>query len=207
MSAPSQPDASRERTRRVALALVPLTIFMALAGLFLFQLGADSSRIPSALIGRAVPEFKLPPLAGAKQPGFATADLKAGKVSVVNIFASWCGPCRDEHPQLMKLAADPRLKSAGVQIIGLNYKDQPANAARFLSSLGDPYTHVGVDPGGRAAIDWGVYGVPETFIVKGDGTIAYKFIGPISPAALDKIVLPQIDKALASAKVGELSPK
>lgn len=181
--------------RRITLAIVPLVIFLALAFLFLNRLGNDTSRIPSPLIGRAVPEFVLPPLAGVTQPGFASADLKAGKVSVVNIFASWCGPCRDEHPQLMKLAANEKLKAAGVQIAGLNYKDQAANAKRFLDQLGNPYTHIGVDAPGRASIDWGVYGVPETFIIRGDGTIAYKFIGPISEAALDKIILPQIEKA------------
>lgn len=184
------------RTRRLVLTLAPLIIFLALAGLFLMQLGKDSSRIPSALIGRPVPEFALAKLEGVAQPAFATADLKAGKVSIVNIFASWCGPCRDEHPQLMRLAADPKLKAAGLQIIGLNYKDQNANARRFLEQLGNPYTHIGVDAAGRASIDWGVYGVPETFIVKSDGTIAYKFIGPISAQALEKIVIPQIERAM-----------
>ncbi|MBM3609740.1 MAG: DsbE family thiol:disulfide interchange protein, partial [Alphaproteobacteria bacterium] len=153
------PQAGANRTRRLILTLAPLAVFLALAGLFLMQLGKDASRVPSALIGRPVPEFTLPKLEGAAQPGFATADLKAGKVSVVNIFASWCGPCRDEHPQLMKLATDPKLKAAGVQFIGLNYKDQSANARRFLEQLGNPYTHIGVDAAGRASIDWGVYGV------------------------------------------------
>ena len=192
---PPQPD---NRRRRLVLTLAPLIVFLALAALFLMQLGKDASRVPSALIGRPVPEFALPKLDGVAQPPFATADLKAGKVSLVNIFASWCGPCRDEHPQLMKLAADPKLKAAGVQIIGLNYKDQNANARRFLEQLGNPYTHIGVDAAGRASIEWGVYGVPETFIVKGDGTIAYKFIGPISAQALEKTIMPQIERALAS---------
>lgn len=197
MSEEQNPPAGSVR-RRITLAIVPLVIFLALAFLFLNRLGNDTSRIPSPLIGRAIPQFTLPPLAGVPQPGFASADLKAGKVSVVNIFASWCGPCRDEHPQLMKLAANEKLKSAGLQIAGLNYKDQPANAKRFLDQLGNPYTHIGTDAPGRASIDWGVYGVPETFIIRGNGTIAYKFIGPISPEALDKVIMPQIEKALAA---------
>jgi len=196
MSSETPPAQPSNRTRRLILTLAPLIIFLGLAGLFLMQLGKDSSRVPSALIGRPVPDFALPRLEGVAQPGFATADLKSGKVSIVNIFASWCGPCRDEHPQLMKLAADPKLKAAGLQIIGLNYKDQSANARRFLEQLGNPYTHIGVDAAGRASIDWGVYGVPETFIVRGDGTIAYKFIGPISAQALEKIVMPQIERAM-----------
>lgn len=196
MSEPQNPPASSAR-RRITLAIVPLVIFLALALLFLNRLGNDTSRIPSPLIGRAVPEFKLPALAGVPQPGFSSADLKTGKVSIVNIFASWCGPCREEHPQLMKLAANEKLKSAGLQIAGLNYKDQPANAKRFLDQLGNPYTHIGTDTPGRASIDWGVYGVPETFIIRGNGTIAYKFIGPISAQALDKVIIPQIEKALA----------
>lgn len=182
--------------RRIWLALIPLVVFLALSALFLSRLGKDAAQIPSALIGKQVPKFSLPQLAGLSAPGFDDGELRKGGVTLVNIFASWCGPCRDEHPQLVALASDATLKARGVRIFGLNYKDSPANAKRFLESLGNPYSHIGVDSAGRAAIDWGVYGVPETFVVKGDGTIAYKFIGPISPAALKQRLLPEIEKAM-----------
>lgn len=181
--------------RRLGLALLPLVAFAALAALFYMRLGADSSKVPSALIGRTAPAFALPALEGVSQPGFSADDLKKGRVTVVNVFASWCGPCRDEHPQLMALAKDESLKAKGVQIAGLNYKDQPADAKRFLDGLGNPYSLIGADRSGRVGIDWGVYGVPETFVVRGDGTIAYKFIGPISEAALKSVLLPEIEKA------------
>lgn len=184
------------RRRRLLLALAPLAIFLALAFLFLTQLGRDAARVPSALIGRAAPAFSLPPLEGLPQPGFSDADLKKGGVTVINVFASWCGPCRDEHPQLMALARDEALKARGVRIAGLNYKDQPGNARRFLEDLGNPYVMIGVDRSGRVGIDFGVYGVPETFVVRGDGSIAYKFIGPISEQALRKVLMPEIEKAL-----------
>lgn len=185
-----------EAKRRLWLALIPLAVFLALAGLFLTQLGKDASRVPSPLIGKEIPKFALPALAGVNLPGFDDRELRQGKVTIVNVFASWCGPCRDEHPQLMQLAADKTLQAKGVRIFGLNYKDSAANAKRFLDSLGNPYIRIGVDGAGRAAIDWGVYGVPETFVVKGDGTIAYKFIGPISSEALKTRLLPEIEKAL-----------
>lgn len=182
--------------RRLVFALVPLAIFLALAGLFFARLGVDSSRVPSALIGRAVPTFSLPALEGVTQPGFSDAELKKGRVTVINIFASWCGPCRDEHPQLMTLAKDEALKAKGLRIAGLNYKDLPGNAKRFLDDLGNPYSLIGVDRSGRTGIDFGVYGVPETFVIRGDGTIAYKFIGPISEQALKSVLIPQIEKAM-----------
>lgn len=177
-------------------ALIPLAIFLALAGLFLSRLGTDSSRVPSALIGRSVPAFNLPPLEGMTQPGFADADLRKSGVTVINIFASWCGPCRDEHPQLMALAKDETLKAKGLRIAGLNYKDIPANAKKFLADLGNPYALIGADRSGRTGIDFGVYGVPETFVIKADGTIAYKFIGPISEQALKNMLIPEIEKAM-----------
>ena len=124
-------------------------------------------------------------------PGLKRADL-AGKLTLVNVFASWCGPCRLEHPQLEALAGDSRIR-----LVGINYKDQPANALRFLGDMGNPYAAIGVDEKGRAAIDWGVYGVPETFVVGPDGTILHKFIGPITEEALTRVVRPEIDKALA----------
>jgi cytochrome c biogenesis protein CcmG/thiol:disulfide interchange protein DsbE len=192
-------DANVKR-RIPVLVLLPVVIFAALAGLFLFQLtlGNDPSQIPSALIGKKVPETDLPPvegltLDGTPMPGFATSDL-IGNVSVVNIFASWCGPCRAEHPLLEELA-----KVEGIQLVGVNYKDTPENARRFLGSLGNPYDRVGADRKGRVSIDWGVYGVPETFIVDREGTIRYKFIGPLSAQSYKDRFLPELDKVLKGA--------
>lgn len=188
---PSQP--------RSRLRFLPLILFLMLAGLFLLRLFAgDAARIPSALIGRPAPAFDLAALAGLEAtPGLSTDDLRAGHVSLVNIFASWCAPCRQEHPVLMSLAQDEALKALGVGIYGLSYKDETANALGFLKTEGNPFARVGVDPAGRTAIDFGVYGVPETFVVKGDGTIAYKFIGPLTPAAAATILIPEIRKAAA----------
>jgi cytochrome c biogenesis protein CcmG/thiol:disulfide interchange protein DsbE len=154
----------------------------------------DPSKLPSALIGKPVPEFSLPPLAALRTatsaiPGLASTDL-TGQVTVVNVWASWCGPCRTEHPQLQALAEQP-----GLVVVGINYKDTTENAVRFLNELGNPYSRVGVDATGRTAVDWGVYGVPETFIVDATGKIAFKFTGPITPAALTEQILPQIAKA------------
>ncbi|MDH7798226.1 MULTISPECIES: DsbE family thiol:disulfide interchange protein [unclassified Beijerinckia] len=185
------------QSSRRLLTLIPLAAFLALALLFFFRLGAgDASRVPSALIGKQVPAFSLPPVEGTNRPGFSDADLRQGHVSIVNIFASWCVPCRDEHPLLSQLAADAALSAKGVRLIGLNYKDEPVNAARFLNELGNPYALIGSDKPGRAAIDWGVYGVPETFVVKGDGTIAFKVVGPLSETSLRTVLLPEIEKAL-----------
>ena len=192
-------DAAQEaagQRRRVLFALIPLAAFLALAALFYFRLGADTQRLPSALIGRPAPQFALPELPGANLPGFTDADLRAGNVTVVNIFASWCGPCRDEHPYLMKLAADERLKASGVRLAGLAYKDEPGQSLQVLKSLGNPYGLIGVDRSGRAGVEWGVYGVPETFVVKGDGSIAYKYVGPISEQGLRERLIPAIEAAL-----------
>jgi cytochrome c biogenesis protein CcmG, thiol:disulfide interchange protein DsbE len=163
------------------LHLLPALIFLALAVLFLIRLySGDPAKVPSVLIGRPAPSFALEPLAGLVRggealPGLASDDLK-GKLTVVNVWASWCAPCRQEHPALMELAKDPSLR-----VVGINYKDTPENARRFLGTFGNPFAAVGVDPNGRAAIDWGVYGVPETFVVGPDGTIRYKHIGPLLP--------------------------
>ncbi|WP_349358717.1 DsbE family thiol:disulfide interchange protein [Stappia sp.] len=192
--------AARPKRRLPLVALLPLVVFGLLAALFLVQLlsGKDTSQVPSALIGKPAPEFTLPPVPdllgedGAPMPGFTRADL-LGKVSVVNIFASWCVPCRQEHPLLEALADDGR-----AEIIGINYKDKPENARRFLGALGNPYDRVGADDRGRAAIDWGVYGVPETFIVDAAGTIRYKFIGPLAPETYRDVFLPELEKVLAS---------
>jgi len=177
------------------LVLLPLVVFAALAGLFLFQLtlGHDPTEIPSALINKPAPEFALQPVEGLNKdgtpvPGVSSEDFK-GKVSVVNVFASWCVPCRQEHPLLEELA-----KVDGIQLLGINYKDKPENARRFLGSLGNPYSRVGADDSGRTAIDWGVYGVPETYIVDKTGMIRYKFIGPLSPSTFRENFLPELRK-------------
>lgn len=176
------------------VVLLPLALFLGLAALFLMQLlsGRDVAEIPSALIGQPAPQTSLPPLEGANLPGLDSKDF-AGKVTLVNVWASWCGPCREEHPFLLGLSQDRRFG-----IAGLNYKDAPENARRFLGSLGNPYSAIGVDQTGRAAIDWGVYGVPETFLVGKDGKIAFKHVGPLSEQAVARDLLPAIEKALAA---------
>jgi cytochrome c biogenesis protein CcmG/thiol:disulfide interchange protein DsbE len=187
------PEAAR-RPRRW-LAFLPLALFAILAALLFVRLYAgDPSKLPSALIGQSAPPLTLPGLDGAS--GLADADLRQGRVSVVNVFGSWCEPCREEHPNLMALASDGELKQKGVVIYGVAQKDSPENVRRFLGALGDPYAKVGLDLDGRAGIDWGVYGVPETFIVRGDGTIAYKFVGPMTAQAIASDLKPQILKAL-----------
>jgi cytochrome c biogenesis protein CcmG, thiol:disulfide interchange protein DsbE len=179
---PTAAPGGNRPSRLRLLHLLPILVFSALAILFLIRLySGDPSQVPSALIGRPVPSFNLAPVAGltaagAGVPGLSDADLRAGKVVVVNVWASWCGPCRQEHPALMELAKDP-----SIRVVGINYKDDPDNARRFLGQFGNPFAAVGTDPNGRAVIDWGVYGVPETFVVGPDGTIRHKHIGPILP--------------------------
>jgi cytochrome c biogenesis protein CcmG/thiol:disulfide interchange protein DsbE len=188
-------EAETERRPRRWLAFLPIVAFALLAALLFVRLYAgDPSRLPSALIGESAPPLTLPGLDGS--PGLMDADLRQGHVSVVNVFGTWCVPCHYEHPFLMALAADEDLKQKGVVVYGVAQKDSSENVRRFLGAKGDPYAKVGLDPDGRAGIDWGVYGVPETFIVKGDGTIAYKVVGPISAEALESEVKPQILKAL-----------
>lgn len=182
--------------RRRLLVMLPLLAFAVLAALFWFRLGdRDPSRIPSALIGRDAPQTTLPPLAGLTRdnvpvPGLDPAAFK-GKVSLVNVWASWCVPCHEEAPLLTALSADKRL-----QIVGINYKDTPDNARRFLGRYGNPFSIVGADSNGRAAIEWGVYGVPETFIVGRDGKIAYKLIGAVTPENIGTVLKTEIEKAL-----------
>jgi cytochrome c biogenesis protein CcmG, thiol:disulfide interchange protein DsbE len=196
-SAP-RPEAGSHSARRPLLVFVPLVLFAALAALFVIRLySGDSSLLPSALIGRQVPAFALPPVEGLPdKPGFSDADLRQGEVTLVNVFASWCVPCHQEHELIMRLSADPALAHAGVRLFGLAYKDEPENLRRFLAEGGDPFVKIGADRKGRTAIDWGVYGVPETFIVKGDGTIAYRFVGPIGEASYRSVILLEIEKAL-----------
>ena len=140
-------------------------------------------------------DLGLPGLDDTK-PGLVDSDLRQGHVTLVNVFASWCQPCHVEHEFLLVLANDPALKAAGVTLVGVAQKDSPENIRRFLGAAGDPYAKVGLDSEGRAGIDWGVYGVPETFIVRGDGVIAYKVIGPISAETLESVVKPEIAKAM-----------
>ncbi|HEX3429576.1 MAG TPA: DsbE family thiol:disulfide interchange protein [Rhizomicrobium sp.] len=191
-------EAEPPAARRPLLVFVPLVLFAALAALFVIRLySGDASLLPSALIGRQVPAFALPPVEGLPdKPGFSDADLRQGNVTLVNVFASWCVPCRQEHRLIMRLSAEPAVVRAGVRLFGLAYKDEPANVARFLAEAGDPFANIGADRKGRTAIDWGIYGVPETFVVKGDGTIAYRFVGPIGEESYRNVILPEIEKAL-----------
>jgi cytochrome c biogenesis protein CcmG, thiol:disulfide interchange protein DsbE len=170
--------------------LAPLGVFVLLAVVLAWGLTHNPRTIPSALIGKPVPQFSLPPVQG-RQLGLSNSDF-VGEVSLLNVFASWCAACREEHPLFM------RLKAEGVAPIhGLNYKDQPENAARWLNTLGDPYTRTGADRDGRIAIDWGIYGVPETFVITKDGRIAHKHIGPVTSNDLDQTILPLIQKLRA----------
>lgn len=174
------------------LPVLPIAIFAALAALFFIRLYAgDASLLPSALIGRPVPHFDLPPLAGVQTPGLSDSDLRTGRVTLVNVFASWCVPCHAEHPVLMQISRDPQLKER-VALVGLAYKDEPENTRRFLGQSGNPFARIGVDASGRTAIDFGVYGVPETYVIKADGTIAYRFIGPLAEESFRQVLLPQI---------------
>jgi len=180
--------APRSFWQRSGLAL-PLLIFAMLAGLFWFALhSGDPSRLPSALVGKPVPPFTLPPieeLTGAGAEGFELSELAKGEPTIVNVWASWCVPCHEEHPLLLELAKQP-----GVRLYGINYKDDPAAARRFLGRYGNPFQRVGADRSGRVAIDWGVYGVPETYVITGDGKIAYRHVGPLTEEAIQQKLLP-----------------
>ena len=171
--------------------IIPLIVFATVATAFGVGLTLKPNIVPSALIDKPVPEFTLAGLPGdgvESGKGFSSADL-TGRVSIVNVFASWCFPCRVEHPLLMRLARNPK-----VRIFGLNYKDRPEDARAWLKELGNPYDRIGVDRDGRIAIDWGVYGVPETFIIDAEGRIRYKHVGPITPSDLDEIIVPIIER-------------
>ena len=199
MTATPQPTAPSHAPRPMRLTvIIPLIVFLALATLFFIRLFAgDPSRIPSALIGHPAPQTNLPPIDGLVRdgkpvPGLMAADF-AGAVTVMNVWASWCIPCHDEAPLLMQLAADRRIR-----VVGINYKDQPDNARRFLGRYGNPFAASGADLSGRAAIEWGVYGVPENFIIGRDGRIAYKLVGPLTADNLEQVVKPEIEKALAA---------
>jgi len=192
-----------ERKRSRWTVALPLLVFAGLAGLFFYALQTgDPSKLPSAMIGKPVPDFTLAPLDGLKTEdgasvqSFTSAELAGGKPTIVNVFASWCVPCLQEHPMLMALAKD-----TDVRLYGINYKDDPASARRFLGRYGNPFARVGADRSGRAAIDFGVYGVPETYVISGDGKIAYRHVGPLTEQAINEKILPLMQ--LPAAKPAE----
>ena len=186
------------KIRRNLLLLLPLAVFLALAGLFLYRLSSgDPSLLPSALIGRPVPTTELPPLLGVERdgkqvPGLDSATFKDA-VTLVNVWASWCVPCHDEVPFLEALGKDKRIR-----LVSINYKDTADNARRFINKYGNPFAATGRDESGRASINWGVYGVPETYVVGRDGRIAYKLVGPITADSLARALEPEIKKAVAA---------
>lgn len=193
------PETSRAKRGfgRYAVALIPLIVFAGIAATAAKMLydqdvhGKDISEIPSALIGTKAPVLNLAPLEGANLPALTDSAIK-GKLTLVNVFASWCIPCREEHPILKELAKDGRLN-----VVAINYKDKNDNALRFLGELGNPFAAIGVDPKGQAAIDWGVYGIPESYLVAPDGTILYKRVGPFDEVSLKEGLFPAMEKALA----------
>jgi cytochrome c biogenesis protein CcmG/thiol:disulfide interchange protein DsbE len=183
---------------------VPVAIFAIVSAVFGLALtSGDPSKLPSALLGKPAPQLDLPALEGLVNGGKPVAgvtggDLKKGEVTVVNFWASWCVPCVEEHPLLIELK-----QRTGVTLYGINYKDQTAAARRFLGNFGNPFSGVGVDATGRAGIEWGVYGMPETFVVDGQGRIAYKHVGPLTKATLEGKMIPAIDAARRGAKAGK----
>ena len=196
---PESTAAKPRGVSRYALALLPLVVFGGIAATAAKMLydqdfhGKNIAEIPSALIGTKAPALNLPPLDGANLPALTDTAIK-GKLTLVNVFASWCLPCRDEHPLLKELAKDGRLN-----IVAINYKDQNDNALRFLGELGNPFRAIGIDPNGKAAIDWGVYGIPESYLVGPDGTILYKRVGPFDENSVKTGLLPAIEKATAGS--------
>ncbi|WP_028746414.1 DsbE family thiol:disulfide interchange protein [Rhizobium mesoamericanum] len=196
MSPAPETSPAKRRFGRYAVALIPLVVFAGIAATAAKMLydqdvhGKDISEIPSALIGTKAPTLNLPPLEGANRPAMTDSAIK-GKLTLVNVFASWCIPCREEHPILMELAKDSRLN-----LVAINYKDKNDNALRFLGELGNPFAAIGVDPKGQAAIDWGVYGIPESYLVAPDGTILYKRVGPFDDISLQEGLFPAMEKAL-----------
>ena len=176
---------------RYLLALLPLVVLVGLITVVAFNMNRDPALVRSVLIDKPAPTFTLPAVAGTGVEGFDTASLK-GEVTVVNVFASWCIPCRDEHPLLEVLKTE-----TGVRLYGINQRDQADNAVKFLTELGNPYDRIGGDTDNRVSIDWGVYGVPETFVVNAAGVITYKHVGPMTPDSLENDVLPAIERAKA----------
>ena len=197
---------SERPQRRGWVKRLPLIVFAVLASLFLYSLFfANPQSIPSALIGKPVPPVDFPALDGLKSgeaavPGLTAADLAKGRVSIVNFWASWCGPCTAEHPHLVELK---KRIGDSVDLVGVNYKDRAASALSFLTRKNNPFARVGTDVTGRGAIDWGVYGIPETFVVNGRGEIAYKLVGEITPENIEQKLLPAIK---AAANAGSAAP-
>jgi cytochrome c biogenesis protein CcmG/thiol:disulfide interchange protein DsbE len=176
--------------------LLPLLIFAVIAGYFLWGLDPerDPNAIPIQMVDKPIPDFDLPPVAGVDRPGLSHARLReapeeGAAVRLVNVFASWCVPCRAEHPILTRLA-----EREDVVLYGVNYKDSPADAVAWLDKLGNPYSAIGSDPNGAGAIAWGIRGVPETFIVDADGRIRHHHVGPIHPTDLDSTIVPMIQE-------------
>jgi len=182
----------RAGVARKLLFLLPAALFAVLLVAFAMGLNHDPSLLPSALINRPAPDFNLPGLIDPAK-GLARKDL-AGGVTLVNFFASWCAPCREEQPALTALAHQP-----GVTLVGIAYKDKPLDSRRFLDDLGNPYHRIGVDQDGTTAINFGVYGVPETYVVDGAGHIRYRHVGPLSEDDVDRKILPLIARIAAAA--------
>lgn len=180
--------------------LLPVALFVTMAIALWFGLAHDPKLIPSVLIGKSAPAFELPAVDQLNIPGLSQADLKKRKVSVVNIFASWCVPCREEQPLLMALS-----QRSDIQLVGINNKDTPADVRNFLGTYGNPFAAIGADTAGRATIDWGSYGVPETFIVDGNGIIRYKVIGSLASSVADGSFLAEIQKAALPLKQSPIS--
>jgi cytochrome c biogenesis protein CcmG, thiol:disulfide interchange protein DsbE len=185
--------------KRALFLSVPLILVIALFGVFATQITNNTKFLPSVLINKPVPEFSLPPIEGIENeigdiPGFSTEDLK-GQVSVVNVFASWCIPCRQEHPLFTRLGEE----QPEIFLAGINQKDAPENAIAFLQELGNPYDAIGADFKGRTSIEWGVYGVPETFVVNAEGIITYKFIGGLTGTTFRESLMPAIEAAKAQS--------
>lgn len=173
-------------SRRALLPLMAVALFAAVVALFAVGLTMDSRKLPSALLDQEAPKFDLPPLVAGK-PGLKSDDLK-GRVTLVNVWASWCIPCRVEHPLLMRLAREGK-----ADVVGINWKDRKQDAETFLADLGNPFGRVGFDQSGRVGIDWGVYGVPETYVVDRAGRIRYKVVGPITPDEYAARLMPLIE--------------
>jgi len=195
MTASASPEETPHRAKpKTALILPLILVAMLLSLLFVALRLGEPSVLPSALIGKTVPDFALPALSGSPGesgpvPGLSSAQLKAGKVSILNVWASWCAPCIAEHPQLIELSKQ------GIPLYSINYKDTPDAARRFLANHGNPFRAIGADESGFTAIDFGVYGVPETFVIDGNGRIAYRFPGPLTPEIVAQKIMPAIRKA------------
>lgn len=178
---------------RAALVVLPLVVLVGLVAVFATSIDRDPGLVRSVLIGKPVPQFTLPPVDELDVPGFSSEDF-SGEATLVNVFASWCVPCRAEHPLLKSIKAE-----TGIRLYGMNQVDAPENARAFLAELGNPYDAVGADRDRRVSIDWGVYGVPETFVVDANGVITYKHVGPMTPETIEREVIPAIEAAREGA--------